>query len=111
MGWRVAAMQRLHAPDDAGALPDRVVEATPDAPAAISAAFASALTVRDARLLRALEDERADVARRLRRAPRHVAADALLARLAVERPRRLDDPLLAELPGAAGFLRRIAEAD
>lgn len=112
MGWRILATAGFH---PTGAAVDPPVEPEPvaeTAPAAFSAAPPPlALTVRDARLLQALESERADLAHRLRRAPRHVAADALLMRLAVERPRRLDDPLLSQLPDAAAFLRRIIEAD
>lgn len=111
-GWRLAVAQRLHATGAVAESPpisDAAAEEVLDAP--IVPPAGAVLTVRDARLLRALTEERARVARRLRRAPRQVATDDLLMRLAVERPSRPDDPLLTALPGAAAFLRRIAEAD
>ncbi len=111
-GWRLAVAQSHHATGAVAESPpisDAAAEEIPDAP--IIPPAVAALTVRDARLLRALTEERARVARRLRRAPRQVATDDLLMRLAVERPGRADDPLLTALPGSAAFLRRIAEAD
>lgn len=68
------------------------------------------LRVNDARLLQALKAERSVLARRLGIAPRHVASDAQLRRLAIERPRRFDDPLFAEIAAVEAFLRIIREA-
>ena len=111
---RIAAQSRWAALDAADAGDADDIGATPAAPAPSSAGGAECdappLRVNDARLLQALRAERGVLARRLRIAPRHVASDGLLRRLAVERPHRLDDPLFMEITGAGDFLRIIREA-
>lgn len=110
--WRVAARSRLSAQDAAEA-PEasEVVAASLPSPAPGAPAIAEPpLRVDDARLLQALKNERSAVARRLGIAPRHVASDALLRRLAIERPRRPDDPLLTEITAPEVFLRIVLAA-
>jgi ATP-dependent DNA helicase RecQ len=62
------------------------------------------LSVADLRLLRALQAERAAIARRCRIAPRDVAGDSALRALAARRPRRADDPLFAAVAEPSAFL-------
>jgi ribonuclease D len=69
----------------------------------LSAPPGAARTVDELRLLKALETERAAIARRLRIAPRRVASDDALAALARARARRADDPAFREMPDAAAF--------
>ncbi len=105
--WRVAARSRLFVQDAAEAIEatDCVAESfTAYAPGAPAIAEPP-LRVDDARLLQALKNERRAVARRLGIAPRQVATDVQLRRLAIERPRRPDDPLLAEMTAPEAFLR------
>ena len=112
-GWRAAALGQLAVLDasDADEAPEiaagPVTEPLTTAPEPTTE---PPLCVEDARLLRALKNERGAVARRLGVAPRHVASDAQLRRLAIARPRRLDDPLLAEVSAPDVFLRIIDAA-
>jgi ATP-dependent DNA helicase RecQ len=112
-GGRIAAQSRWAALDavDAGDADDSdAAPAIPDLSSPGVADIPAPLRVNDARLFQALKAERGVLARRLKIAPLHLASDALLRRLAVERPHGLDDPLLKEIVGAADFLRIIREA-
>lgn len=111
-GWRIAAHSRLSALDGGETIDASDVDAawSQEPVADTPATPKPLLCVVDARLLRALQNERSAVARRLGMAPRHVASDAQLRRLATERPRRLDDPLLAETAAPEAFLRILREA-
>ena len=109
-GWRVAAESRLthfsaggaeeEAPTEPVALPESVVEQATGAD--------PPLTIADARLLRALQAERLALARRHGVAPRRIASDEALNRIARTRPRRLDDPLFEGVADAGAFLAVIA---
>lgn len=117
-GWRIAAQSRLSILDGDGFVDmQNDVRETPSAPSppepspAASTPAEPPLRVDDARLLQALKNERSAVARRLGIAPRHVASDAQLRRLAVERPRGPDDPLLAEIAAPEIFLRIVSASE
>jgi len=105
---RVAAQSRLSILDagEDGDVQDIAPSSEP-VPAALAIAEPP-LRVDDARLLQALKKERSVVARRLGIAPRHIASDAQLRRLAIERPRRPDDPLLGEIKAPDVFLRIVS---
>jgi ATP-dependent DNA helicase RecQ len=76
---------------------------TPPEPArAEGQVFGGGLTIAQLRLLRALEAERAAIARRRRIAPRNVVSDATLAALAAGGP---GGPLLADVEDRDAFLR------
>ncbi len=109
-GWRVSARSRLSALEAAEGIdaPDIVPAPVPEPFAGVSAIEAQPLCVNDARLLQALKNERCALARRLGVAPRHVASDAQLRRLAIERPQQADDPLLAEITAPEAFLRIVS---
>jgi len=112
-GWRAAALGQLSGQDasDADEAPEIAAgPVTESLTTALRPTTEPPLCVEDARLLRALKNERSAIARRLGVAPRHVASDAQLRRLAIARPRRLDDPLLAEVSAPDVFLRIIDAA-
>ncbi|MBG0809789.1 RecQ family ATP-dependent DNA helicase [Methylosinus sp. H3A] len=108
LGWRVAVLARF-----AGLGAESLDEPEPEpaqSPAAAPGASAEPkeerLSVADERLYRRLIRLRLEIAKRRRLAPRAVASDALLRRLAITRPCALD----GETPIAAEeFLRAIAE--
>ncbi len=110
-GWRVAAESRLaqfsaagdeeEAPEPTTAAEPLLEDAPPPAPA---------LTVADARLLRALQAERLRVAKRRGVAPRRIVSDEALTALSQARPLSLDDPALAGLEEAEAFRRVIEKA-
>lgn len=107
LGWRVAAESRLT--QLAGEAIETAVEEEPPKEPVFDAApeDAPALTVSAARLLRALQAERAAIAKRRRLAPRRVACDEALAALAATPPRRLDDPGFENIEEPDAFLRVI----
>lgn len=118
LGWRAAAESRLLQFSAGPAREEPAPEPTPslapepaaaaEAPPRESAPTAGAgLTVLEMRLLRALEAERAVLARKRRIAARRVASDAALRDLATGRPRRADDPRLRDLDDRDAFLRVI----
>jgi ATP-dependent DNA helicase RecQ len=88
------------APPEPVAPPESVIEQATDT--------APALTIADARLLLALQAERLTLARRRGVAPRRIASDEALTRIARSRPRRLEDPLLVGVADAGAFLAVIA---
>ena len=110
--WRVAARSRLSVLDAAEATePSDFVAASLPAPAPGASAIAEPpLRVDDARLLLALKNERRAIAARFAIAPRQVASDAQLRSLAIARPRRPDDPLLAGITAPEIFLRIVSTA-
>ncbi|WP_363350334.1 RecQ family ATP-dependent DNA helicase [Methylocystis echinoides] len=117
-GWRAAVESRLlhvsAGPDPepsteplaeplAEPLEAPTPDPTPPEPAlAEGQVFGGALTIAQLRLLRALEAERAAIARRRRIAPRKVVSDATLAALAAGGP---GGPLLADVEDRDAFLR------
>ncbi|PPD46705.1 MAG: recombinase RecQ [Methylocystis sp.] len=107
-GWRVAATSRL-AHLSAGAPETEATEPSPAQEPILTEAPPAppALTVAQARLLRALQAERLAIAKRRGLAPRRIASDEALTTLARARPDRLDDPAFDEIDEAAGFLRVI----
>jgi len=108
LGWRVEAESRLLR-FSARAIPEVPEDPSPaEAPLPLSAPIAPARTVDDLRLLRALEAERAYLARARHRPAQRIATDAALAALAERRPRGRDDPLVKGLPDADAFLEVIA---
>lgn len=117
LGWRVSLESRL-----AQYTAQQIDEETEDNTAGASDAILIAesaferrlsadapLTVETARLLRTLQDERLRISRQTGRPPRAVASDAALRALAVNRPQRLDHPLLAEVTEARAFLERLKD--
>lgn len=114
LGWRAAAESSLlrysAAPvDEPPSDPAPAAAPLPDAVA--PAAEPLRLTVDEMRLLRALESERAALARKYRIAARRIASDATLREIAQGRPKRADDPLLADVVDARTFLRVIEKAE
>jgi ATP-dependent DNA helicase RecQ len=105
LGWRAAAESRLldfsarRAANEAEEEAEAPIE-SPRPPTAPRAAR----TVEELRLLKALEAERAAIARRRRMAAQRVASDAALAALARERPLGVADPLFAAVADAPAFL-------
>jgi ATP-dependent DNA helicase RecQ len=111
LGWRVAVESRLLR-FSAGPVPEVIEDSGPgEAPLPLAGPSRAARTVEELRLLKALEAERAAIARRRRIAPRRVASDAALEALAMARPRRADDPLFDGIEDADAFLRRIERRD
>jgi ATP-dependent DNA helicase RecQ len=113
LGWRAAVESRLldvsggasgDQADERVDEPTAPVVAAPD-PAPSPAPAPEALTVAQWRLLRALEAERAAIARRRRVAPRRIASDAALAALAAG---RRDDPATGGMVERETFLRLVA---
>jgi ATP-dependent DNA helicase RecQ len=107
IGWRVAAESRLSLFSAESIEATPIDEAQPPAPIlgeTETSAREVPLSVADLRLLRALQAERAAIARRRRLAPRHVAEDSALRALAARRPRRPDDPLFAAVAEPSAFL-------
>ncbi|MGJ0392840.1 MAG: RecQ family ATP-dependent DNA helicase [Methylocystis sp.] len=88
-------------PPEPSAPEERVFETAP----------APALTVAQARLLRALEAERLRIAKRLGAPPRAIATEATLRALAISRPNRPGDPLFAQVREPAAFLKLISGDD
>jgi len=107
LAWRVAVLARF-----AGAGAESVDEPLETAPIPAAAPGLApegkeeALSVADERLYRELIRLRLDIAKRRRLAPRGVASDAVLRRLAITRPRALEDEIVI---GVEEFLRAIAE--
>ncbi|WP_244613264.1 RecQ family ATP-dependent DNA helicase [Methylosinus sp. Ce-a6] len=111
LGWRVAALARF-----SGVSAAAIDE--PEAPPSLAAtaAFASeakkeeeTLSVADERLYRELIGLRLAIAKRRRLAPRAVASDAMLRRLAIARPHAL--PEGETMIEAEAFLRAVGEAE
>lgn len=112
LGIRVAAASRLALVSGEG-----IDEPQPSPTAPQELVFepvappAKALTVSQARLLRALQAERGKIAKRRRLAPRRIASDEALAGLAAAPPRRIDDPLFQGVEEAGAFLGVIEKAN
>ncbi len=107
LGWRAAAESRLL--DISGGAAIDFQEEPPAEPAIIAEAGPEgrpaappALTVAQLRLLRALEAERAEIARTRKIAPKRVASDKALAAMATG---RINDPLLADVEERDTLLR------
>lgn len=113
LGWRAALESRFAVllQDDFVEEDAPAVSAAPAPEIAAGAAPEPALTVADARLLRALLAERGRIAKRRGLPPRRVAEEKALRSLATARPRRIDDPLFEHLVDAADFLRVVLAAD
>jgi ATP-dependent DNA helicase RecQ len=111
-GWRAAIESRLTHMGGGG--PDEDAAPGPAAESPVPgdpAAEAPKLSVRDERLLRALQAERLAIAKRRGRPARRIASEEALRGLATERPTSPDDPLLAGIENAAEFLAIIRAAD
>jgi ATP-dependent DNA helicase RecQ len=116
LGWRVAALARFSGANAEGVEAAEETAPIPSvapsfAPSAIAPGLASEpkderLSVADERLYRRLIGLRLDIAKRRRLAPRAVASDALLRRLATARPRALEGESVI---AAEEFLRAVAE--
>lgn len=115
LGWRAAlGASFAHLTED-GLVHEQKEGADPAAAAPVEAPLLTqslepALTIEEARLLRALQAERRAIAKRRGIAPRAVAPEAALRRLARERPLSLSDPALSEIEDAAALLRIICAA-
>ncbi|MGJ0508243.1 MAG: RecQ family ATP-dependent DNA helicase [Methylocystis sp.] len=108
LGWRAALESRLLQVSAAPVEEPPADPAPEQAPLRLEEAAAPPpLTVADMRLLRALEAERAALARKHRRAARKIMSDEALRELARRRPARADDPLFDDAPEAEAFLRVI----
>ena len=111
MGWRAATESRLmHF--SAAAIEEPPADPVPaEAPIwELAPSAGPRLTVAEMRLLRALEAERAALARRRRCAARRIASDDALRALAQRRPNRADDPLMEAVAEPEAFLSVIARS-